>query len=91
MRDKAERRVTDMEQAPGTGNSQIELDVDNKYDNMEHPDPNDDWEFHVEDMDDFDLDKDSMWFTIYSPKCEVFGRLILTRVGETLVEEKEWD
>ena len=86
-----------MEQLPGTGNSQIELDFDNKYDNMEHPDPNDDWEFHVEDMDDFDLDKDSMWFTIYSPKCEVFGRLILTRkksitLGfESLIERRVWD
>ena len=86
-----------MEQLPGTGNSQIELDFDNKYDNMEHPDPNDDWECHVEDMDDFDLDKDSMWFTIYSPKCEVFGRLILTRkksitLGfESLIERRVWD
>ena len=86
-----------MEQLPGTGNSQIELDFDNKYDSVEHPDPNDDWEFHVEDMDDFDLDKDSMWFTIYSPKCEVFGRLTLTRkksitLGfETLIESREWD
>ena len=86
-----------MEQLPGTGNSQIELDFDNKYDNMEHPDPNDDWEFHVEDMDDFELDKDSMWFTIYSPKCEVFGRLILTRkksitLGfESLIERRVWD
>lgn len=86
-----------MEQLPGTGNSQIELDFDNKYDNMEHPDPNDDWEFHVEDMDDFDLDKDSMWFTIYSPKCGVFGRLILTRkksitLGfESLIERRVWD
>ena len=86
-----------MEQLPGTGNSQIELDFDNKYDNMEHPDANDDWEFHVEDMDDFDLDKDSMWFTIYSPKCEGFGRLILTRkksitLGfESLIERRVWD
>jgi hypothetical protein len=86
-----------MEKLPGTGNSQIELDFDNKYDNVEHPDPNDDWEFHVEDMDDFDLDKDSMWFTIYSPKCEVFGRLILTRkksitLGfESLIERRVWD
>ena len=86
-----------MEHLPGTGNSQIELDFDNKYDNMEQPDPNDDWEFHVEDMDDFDLDKDSMWFTIYSPKCEVFGRLILTRkksitLGfESLIERRVWD
>ena len=86
-----------MEQLPGTGNSQIELDFDNKYDNVEHPDPNDDWEFHVEDMNDFDLDKDSMWFTIYSPKCEVFGRLILTRkksitLGfESLIERRVWD
>jgi hypothetical protein len=51
----------------------------------------------VEDMDDFDLDKDSMWFTIYSPKCEVFGRLILTRkksitLGfESLIERRVWD
>ena len=86
-----------MEKLPGTGNSQIELDFDNKYDDVEHPDPNDDWEFHVEDMDDFDLDKDSMWFTIYSPKCEVFGRLILTRkksitLGfESLIERRVWD
>jgi hypothetical protein len=86
-----------MEKLPGTGNSQIELDFDNKYDNVEHPDPNDDWEFHVEDMDDFELDKDSMWFTIYSPKCEVFGRLILTRkksitLGfESLIERRVWD
>lgn len=79
-----------MEQLPGTGNSQIELDFDNKYDNMEHPDPNDDWEFHVEDMNDFDLDKDSMWFTIWSPECGVYGRATLTRGNGKFKSRNSW-
>ena len=79
-----------MEQLPGTGNSQIELDFDNKYDNMEHPDPNDDWEFHVEDMNDCEIEEESMWFTIWSPECGVYGRARLTRGNGKFKSRNSW-
>ena len=89
-----------MEQLPGTGNSQIELDVDNKYDNEPPHCDHDEWiQVRVDDMDDCELEEDTVWFTIQCVSCEKFGRLTLTKGQDKSlarrmtywIEAREWD
>ena len=86
-----------MEQLQGTGNSQIELDFDNKYDN--EPPHCDDERIHVrvDDMDDCEVEEYTVWFTIQCISCEKFGRLTITkgsrciRCEDNWIESREWD
>ena len=88
-----------MEQLQGTGNSQIELDFDNKY---EHEPPHcdhEDIDVQVHDLDDCELTEDVVWFTIQCASCQEFGRLTLTKGQDKLlakrmtywIESREWD
>jgi hypothetical protein len=80
-----------MEQLQGTGNSQIELDFDNKYDNEPPHCDHEHIHVRVDDMDDCEVEEYTVWFTIQCISCEKFGRLTLTKGEDNWIESREWD